>query len=145
MVGRTHTFVAVSAAARGVGNGLVTRVMLAPARVASRRLREPCRTVCLRRNWAAYTCDMAPTVGLSDATVSHHLKQLLLAGLVTRRREGINVHYRLVPEPIAALARRPKTRAAAEPARVREAPAAGRSSPLVRLTGACADRLTSLC
>lgn len=56
-------------------------------------------------NWEACTCDMAPTVGLSDATVSHHLKQLLLAGLVTKRRAGMNVHYRLVPEAIAALAR----------------------------------------
>ena len=46
-------------------------------------------------NWEACTCDMAPTVGLSDATVSHHLKQLLLAGLVTKRRDGMNVYYRL--------------------------------------------------
>jgi ArsR family transcriptional regulator len=56
-------------------------------------------------NWEACTCDMAPTVALSEATVSHHLKQLLLAGLVTKRREGMNVHYQLVPEAVAAIAR----------------------------------------
>jgi ArsR family transcriptional regulator len=56
-------------------------------------------------NWEAYTRDMAPTVGLSEATVSHHLKQLLGAGLVTKRRDGMNVYYRLVPEAITALAR----------------------------------------
>jgi ArsR family transcriptional regulator len=48
---------------------------------------------------------MAPTVALSEATVSHHLKQLLLAGLVTKRRDGMNVYYRLVPEAVAAIAR----------------------------------------
>jgi hypothetical protein len=36
--------------------------------------------------------------------VGHHLKQLLLAGLVTKRPDGMNVYYRLVPEAIAALA-----------------------------------------
>jgi ArsR family transcriptional regulator, arsenate/arsenite/antimonite-responsive transcriptional repressor len=47
----------------------------------------------------------ATTVGLSEATVSHHLKQLLLAGLATKRRDGMNVYYRLVPESITAIAR----------------------------------------
>lgn len=52
----------------------------------------------------ACTCDLAPVVGLTDATVSHHLKQLLAAGLVTKRRDGMNVHYRLAPAAVAALA-----------------------------------------
>jgi DNA-binding transcriptional ArsR family regulator len=51
------------------------------------------------------TCDIAPAVGLKDATVSHHLKQLLETGLVTKRRDGMNVHYRLVPDAVRALAR----------------------------------------
>jgi DNA-binding transcriptional ArsR family regulator len=38
-------------------------------------------------------CDLAPAVGLTDATVSHHLSQLLKAGLVTRERRGMNVWY----------------------------------------------------
>jgi ArsR family transcriptional regulator len=51
----------------------------------------------------ACTCDLAPVVGLSEATVSHHLKQLLGAGLVTKRRDGMNVHYQLVPDAVRAL------------------------------------------
>ncbi|MGH3360277.1 MAG: ArsR/SmtB family transcription factor [Nocardioidaceae bacterium] len=40
-------------------------------------------------------CNLAAVVGLTDSTTSHHLKQLLNAGLVTKRREGTNVHCRL--------------------------------------------------
>jgi ArsR family transcriptional regulator len=53
----------------------------------------------------ACTCDLAPVVGLSEPTTSHHLKQLLGAGLVTKRREGMNVHYRLAPQALDALSR----------------------------------------
>ncbi|MDQ1681027.1 MAG: ArsR family transcriptional regulator, arsenate/arsenite/antimonite-responsive transcriptional [Frankiaceae bacterium] len=50
------------------------------------------------------TCDLAPAVGVSEATVSHHLRQLLEAGLVTKSRAGMNVYYRPVSEALAALA-----------------------------------------
>ena len=53
----------------------------------------------------ACTCDLAPGLGLSEPTVSHHLKQLFDAGLVTKQRRGMNVHYRLVPESVRAIAR----------------------------------------
>ena len=53
----------------------------------------------------ACTCDLAPFVGLTDATVSHHLKKLEAAGLVTKERRGMNVHYRVVPEAIHGIAR----------------------------------------
>lgn len=52
----------------------------------------------------ACTCELAPLVRLSDATVSHHLKTLEAAGLVTKERRGLNVHYRVVPEAIHAIA-----------------------------------------
>jgi ArsR family transcriptional regulator, arsenate/arsenite/antimonite-responsive transcriptional repressor len=51
------------------------------------------------------TCDLAPAVGIKDATVSHHLKQLLETGLVSKRRDGMNVYYRIEPETLRALAR----------------------------------------
>ena len=51
------------------------------------------------------TCDLAPAVGLTEGTASHHLKQLLDAGLVTKQRSGMNVFYRPVPAAIEALAR----------------------------------------
>ncbi len=53
----------------------------------------------------ACTCDLAPYVGLSDPTVSHHLKRLEAAGIVTKERRGMNVFYRVVPEAIDAIAR----------------------------------------
>ena len=53
----------------------------------------------------ACTCDLAPAVKLSEPTVSHHLKQLLEAGLVTKERRGMNVYYALVPESVTAIAR----------------------------------------
>lgn len=49
-------------------------------------------------------CNLAPVVGLTDSTTSHHLKQLLNAGLVTKRRDGMNVHYRLTTASLNALA-----------------------------------------
>lgn len=53
----------------------------------------------------ACTCDLAPVVGLSDPTVSHHLKTLEGAGLVTKERRGMSVYYAVVPEAIHAIAR----------------------------------------
>ena len=51
------------------------------------------------------TCDLAPAVGLSEATVSHHLKQLRNAGLVAGTRKGTNVFYRAQREGLDALVR----------------------------------------
>jgi ArsR family transcriptional regulator len=53
----------------------------------------------------ACTCDLAPVVGLSEPTVSHHLKQLLAVGLVDKERRGMNVYYRLQQESLKAVAR----------------------------------------
>lgn len=51
------------------------------------------------------TCDLAPTVALSEATVSHHLKQLRDAGLVEGTRKGANVYYRPRRDALGALCR----------------------------------------
>ena len=51
------------------------------------------------------TCDLAPVVGLSEATVSHHLKQLRDAGLVEGTRKGTNVFYRPQTAALGALCR----------------------------------------
>ena len=51
------------------------------------------------------TCDMAPAVGLTDATVSHHLAQLRKAGLIEGERRGMNVYYRARREALGALVR----------------------------------------
>lgn len=48
-------------------------------------------------------CDIGD-VGVSQPTVSHHLKKLREAGLVTSERRGTWVYYRAVPEALSALA-----------------------------------------
>ena len=51
------------------------------------------------------TCDLAPAVGLTDATVSHHLTVLKKAGLIEGQRRGMNVYYRARRESLGALVR----------------------------------------
>ena len=42
-------------------------------------------------------CEFQPTLGISQSTVSHHLKQLVLAGLLEREKRGTFAYYRLKP------------------------------------------------
>ena len=48
-------------------------------------------------------CDLATPLGKSQPTISHHLKVLREAGLVTSRKRGTWVHYRAVPQQLTAL------------------------------------------
>jgi len=48
-------------------------------------------------------CHLTEPLGLSQPTVSHHLKVLHEAGLVERERRGSWVFYRVVPEALANL------------------------------------------
>jgi ArsR family transcriptional regulator, arsenate/arsenite/antimonite-responsive transcriptional repressor len=48
-------------------------------------------------------CNLEP-LGLSQPTISHHLKILREAGLVESTRRGTWAYYRLVPESVQALA-----------------------------------------
>jgi ArsR family transcriptional regulator, arsenate/arsenite/antimonite-responsive transcriptional repressor len=49
-------------------------------------------------------CHLVPDSGLSQPTISHHLKLLRDAGLVTSERRGTWAHYRLVHDAVAELA-----------------------------------------
>ncbi|KNE81078.1 MULTISPECIES: ArsR/SmtB family transcription factor [Streptomyces] len=51
----------------------------------------------------ACVCDISD-VGVSQPTVSHHLKKLREAGLLTSERRGTWVYYRVAPSVLAALA-----------------------------------------
>ena len=51
------------------------------------------------------TCDLAPSVGLTEATVSFHLGKLRGAGLVAGERRGMNVYYRAQRDALGALCR----------------------------------------
>ena len=53
----------------------------------------------------ACVCDLTEPVGLSQPTVSHHLKVLVDAGLMTRDKRGVWAYYALVPGALADLAR----------------------------------------
>jgi ArsR family transcriptional regulator len=53
----------------------------------------------------ACTCDLTAALGLSQPTVSHHMKKLSDEGLVlAHRKEGPWTYYRVVPEALAGLA-----------------------------------------
>jgi ArsR family transcriptional regulator len=50
----------------------------------------------------ACICDLTAPVGLSQPTVSFHMKQLVEAGLVTREQRGKWNYYRVVPQALLA-------------------------------------------
>ena len=56
-----------------------------------------CREACV--------CDLTEPVGLSQPTVSHHLKVLVEAGILAREQRGRWAYYRLIPDALAELAR----------------------------------------
>lgn len=45
----------------------------------------------------ACICDLTDPVGLTQPTVSHHMKQLVDCGLVTREQRGKWAYFRVVP------------------------------------------------
>ena len=53
----------------------------------------------------ACVLDLTPQLGLSQPTVSHHLKVLTEAGLLTRKARGTQAWFTLVPERLAQIAR----------------------------------------
>lgn len=69
-----------------------------PAAAAARALGDPTRltiATALHAGDELCVCDMAWVVGQSQKLVSHHLRQLKIAGLVSSRRQGRLVMYRL--------------------------------------------------
>jgi ArsR family transcriptional regulator len=66
-----------------------------PARLRLLSLIASCGEVC--------ACELVETVGVSQPTVSHHLKVLHDAGLLHRERRGKWVHYKIAPGAFDAL------------------------------------------
>ncbi|HEY7048462.1 MAG TPA: metalloregulator ArsR/SmtB family transcription factor [Jatrophihabitantaceae bacterium] len=50
-------------------------------------------------------CNLTDRVGVSQPTVSHHMKLLVDAGLLTREQRGKWAYYRLVPGALDTLGR----------------------------------------
>jgi ArsR family transcriptional regulator, arsenate/arsenite/antimonite-responsive transcriptional repressor len=68
-----------------------------PARVRIvNRLANSAEPVCV--------CHLIEPLGLSQPTVSHHMKKLLDAGLVEREQRGKWAYFNLVPEAVRTLA-----------------------------------------
>jgi ArsR family transcriptional regulator, arsenate/arsenite/antimonite-responsive transcriptional repressor len=51
----------------------------------------------------ACVCHLTEPLGLTQPTVSHHLKVLLEAGLVEREQRGSWAYFRVVPEQLRSL------------------------------------------
>jgi ArsR family transcriptional regulator len=52
---------------------------------------------------AVCVCELMGPLGLSQPTVSHHLKKLTEAGLLSREQRGTWAYYSLDPEAVAQL------------------------------------------
>jgi ArsR family transcriptional regulator len=55
------------------------------------------------REDAVCVCEIQPALGLSQGTVSYHLKQLVEAGLIERETRGTFSYYSLVPGALPAV------------------------------------------
>lgn len=52
---------------------------------------------------AVCVCEIQPLLGLSQGTVSYHLKQLLEAGVIARETRGTYSYFSLVPGALDAV------------------------------------------
>ena len=53
----------------------------------------------------ACVCDLTEPVGLTQGTVSHHMRVLVEAGILTREQRGKWAYFALVPDALNTLAR----------------------------------------
>jgi ArsR family transcriptional regulator len=79
-------------------DGLTAEDAEATARVF-KALSDPARVrivnLLARNPEPACVCELTPAVGLSQPTVSHHLKKLVQAGLLRREQRGVWAYYTL--------------------------------------------------
>jgi ArsR family transcriptional regulator, arsenate/arsenite/antimonite-responsive transcriptional repressor len=89
------------------------RVPITPAQAAElarllKAIADPTRLrlvsmVAAHDNAEACVCDLTEPLGLTQPTVSHHLKILVDAGIFTREKRGVWAFYALVPAALDAL------------------------------------------
>lgn len=65
-------------------------------------LRDPVRSCCVQPDGVC-ACDIEVFLGLSQPTVSHHMKLLVQAGFVTAQKRGRWVFYALNPAAFGAV------------------------------------------
>ena len=66
------------------------QAMADPVRLSIVRQLAACASVC--------ACDFTECCSVSQPTISHHLKVLREAGVVTTERRGTYIHYQLAPD-----------------------------------------------
>ncbi|MGC4173791.1 ArsR/SmtB family transcription factor [Demequina sp.] len=76
---------------------------------ALKALAEPARVqiislVAASSDAEACVCDLQDALGLSQGTVSHHLKVLVDAGFLQRSKRGTWAYYRLIPGALESVA-----------------------------------------
>jgi ArsR family transcriptional regulator len=67
-------------------------------------LADPASLIQSAEDGEACVCDLTAPLGLSQPTVSHHLRILTEAGLLEREKRGVWAYYTLVPSAIAGIA-----------------------------------------
>ncbi len=73
-------------------------------RVLADRTRVKIVNVLAQSDEAVCVCDLIPSLGLAQPTVSYHLKQLASVGLVEREARGTFAFYRLADGALERLA-----------------------------------------
>ncbi|CPT31091.1 ArsR family transcriptional regulator [Mycobacteroides abscessus subsp. abscessus] len=86
----------------------ISAVAAADMAVKLKALADPVRlqlfsAIASRAGGEACVCDISAGVEVSQPTVSHHLKVLRDAGLLTSERRASWVYYTVVPEALASL------------------------------------------
>jgi ArsR family transcriptional regulator len=59
--------------------------------------------VAAHQDGEACVCDLTEPLGLTQPTISHHLKVLVDAGIFTRDKRGVWAYYAVVPSALNAL------------------------------------------
>ena len=73
------------------------RVLSEPARLQMLSL------IAAQPNQEVCACELVDSLGLSQPTISHHLKVMYEAGLLEKERRGTWIYYRIVQGRLAAL------------------------------------------
>ncbi|MBD2373051.1 MULTISPECIES: ArsR/SmtB family transcription factor [Leptolyngbya] len=73
------------------------RVLGEPARLQMLSL------IAAQPNQEVCACELVEPLGLSQPTISHHLKVMYEAGLLEKERRGTWIYYRIVPKQLELL------------------------------------------
>jgi ArsR family transcriptional regulator len=103
-----RTIATLAASCPPLSDGELSRAEADQLSAALRVLAEPARLRLLsliqaQPSGEACVCHLTERLGLSQPTVSHHLKVLLQAGLVEREQRGSWAFFRVKPDSLAAL------------------------------------------